>query len=183
MLHARSTLLLGSVASLRAAGLFEAYEAVAPAEVLAAVGSSVAGMWIPIDVAVAHYVACDGLGLSSESAAKQGRATFERTKGLLLGTAIGLARGAGVTPWTLMPHLQRFWLRGFDGGGVRAVKLGPKEARIDVIACPLFKSRYFRAGYRGLAASLLELVCRKAYAHERPFGDGETALSLRVQWA
>jgi hypothetical protein len=148
MLHARSTLLLGSVASLRAAGLFEAYEAVAPAEVLAAVGSSVAGMWIPIDVAVAHYIACDGLGLSSESAAAGAR------------------------------HL-----RAHQGAAARHVKLGPKAARIDILACPLFKSRYFRAGYRGLAASLLELVCRKAYAHERPFGDGETALSLRVQWA
>jgi hypothetical protein len=182
--HVRSTLLLGGMASLTAAGLLEAYTSVAPAEVRAAIQSSVAGMWIPVQTAVAHYLACDRLGLSSDSVAKIGRGTFERTKGLLLGTAIGLARGVGVTPWTLIPHLQRFWLRGNDGGGVRAVKLGPKEVRVDVVACPLFKSRYYRAAYRGLTASLIELVSRKAYAHEHAPDDGEDGtLSVRLQWA
>jgi hypothetical protein len=182
--HVRSTLLLGGIASLTAAGLLEAYTSVVPAEVRSTIQSSVAGMWIPVETAVEHYLACDRLGLSSESAAKIGRGTFERTKGLLLGTAISLARGVGVTPWTLFPHLQRFWLRGNDGGGVRVIKLGPKEVRVDVVACPLFESRYYRAAYRGLTTSLVELVSRKAYAHElRSDHDEDSAFSVRMQWA
>src|ERR1700692_4657296 len=132
MRNVRSTLILGGLASLRAAGLGEAYDAVSPVEVRRVLESSVAGMWIPVETAVAHYLACDKLGVSAESAAQLGRGTFQRTKGLLLGTAIGLAKGAGVTPRTLIPHLQRFWLRGIDGGGVRAIEVGPKEVRIDV---------------------------------------------------
>jgi hypothetical protein len=182
MLHVRSTLLLGGMASIDAAGLTNAYAAVAPPEVRSAIKSSVAGMWIPVETAVAHYLACDRMELSSESASTIGRGTFSRTKGLLLGTATGLARGAGVTPWTLMPHLQRFWLRGLDGGGVRAEALGPKEARIDVVGCPLFTSHYFRAAYRGLATSLFELVSQKVYVHEIPRGGMDANMSIRVQW-
>jgi hypothetical protein len=139
-------------------------------------------MWIPIETAVEHYLACDRLGLSAESAAQLGRGTFDRTKGLLLGTAIGLAKTAGVTPWTLAPYVQRFWLRGMDGGGVQAVKIGPKEIRLDVVACPVLRSQYFRAALRGLTGALFELVTQKVYAHEVPGRGPETAITLRVQW-
>jgi hypothetical protein len=181
--HIRSTLLMGGLASLQAAGFGDAYAAVSPPEVQAAIGAAVAGMWIPIEISVAHYLACDELGLSNDSAAQLGRATFERTKGLLLGSAIGLARGVGVTPWTLMPYLQRFWVRGFDGGGVRATRRGPKEVDVDVVDCPVMRSRYFRAALRGLFTVLLELVCEKAYVHERPFGEAPSSGGLRGQWA
>ncbi len=180
--HIRSTLLMGGLTSLQAAGFGDAYAAVSPPEVQAAIGAAVAGMWIPIDIAVAHYMACDELGLSNDSAAQLGRATFERTKGLLLGSAIGLARGIGVTPWTLMPHLQRFWLRGWDWGGVRATKRGPKEVDVDIVGCPVMRSRYYRAAQRGLLGVLFELVCEKAYVHERAFGDAPSSGGLRAQW-
>jgi len=181
MRHVRSTLVQGGLAALRGAGLYESYVAVAPPAVREEIESAVAGMWLPIQTGVDHYVACQRLGLSAESAAQIGRSTFDRTKGLLLGTAIGLARGAGVTPWTLAPHLQRFWLRGMDGGGVQVVKVGPKEMRVEIVACPLLKSAYFRAALRGLSGGLFELVSQKVYVHEIP-GGPETAISMRAQW-
>jgi hypothetical protein len=180
--HVRSTLMLGGLASIKAAGLIEAYDAVSPPAVRDAIQTAVAGMWLPVDIAVAHYVACDRMEVSAESAAKLGRGTFERTKGLLLGTATGLARGVGVNPWTLLPHFQRFWLRGLDGGGVRVLRLGPKDARIDVVECPVFESQYFRYALRGLAMSLLELVCEKCYVHDLPSRDPNTAVAFRAQW-
>jgi hypothetical protein len=180
--HVRSTLMLGGLETIKAHGLLEAYNAVSPPEVREALQSSVAGMWIPVDIAVAHYVACDGMGLSSEASGKMGRSTFQRTKGLLLGTATGLAKGVGVNPWTLLPHFQRFWLRGMDGGAVRVLRLGPKDARIDVVECPLFKSKYFREACCGLAMSLCELVCRKCYAHDLRVREQDTAMAFRAQW-
>jgi hypothetical protein len=180
--HVRSTLVLGGLQSIEAGGLIERYRAVAPAELQATIHGAVAGMWLPVATAVAHYVACDQMGVSAETAAQLGRGTFERTKGLLLGTATGLARGAGVTPWTLIPHLQRFWLRGIDGGGIRVLRKGPKEARIDVVGCPLLEARYFRAGLRGLATSLFGLTARTVYVHEQALGDSDTSISLRLQW-
>jgi hypothetical protein len=182
MLHERSTLLQSGIESLRDAGLYEAYvDAVAP-EVRQEIEQAVVGMWIPIETAVAHYLALDGLGLSTESAAKLGRSTFDRSKGMLLGAATGLARGAGVTPLTLVPHLQRFWLRGFDGGGMQAVQVGPKELRVDIVASPILKSAYFRAACCGLATALFELVSQKAYVHVEAGQAAETAMVFRVQW-
>jgi hypothetical protein len=180
--HIRSTLVQGGLASIKAGDLYDAYVAAVAPAVREELEAAVAGMWIPVETAVAHYLACDHLGLSSESAAQRGRTTFDRTKGLLLGTAIGVAKGAGVTPWSLVPYLQRFWLRGLDGGGVQAIKVGPKEMRIDVVGCPLLQSHYFRAALRGLAAGLFELVSHKVYVHEVPGGRPETAIALRVQW-
>lgn len=178
----RSTLVQGGIASMKAADLYDRYVKAVPPQVRLEIESAVAGMWIPVDTAVAHYLACDHLGLSSESAAQRGRTTFDRTKGLLLGTAIGLAKGAGVNPWTLAPYLQRFWLRGFDGGGVQVVKVGPKEMRVDIVGCPALRSQYFRGALRGLAAALFELVAQKTYAHEVAGGSPETAIALRIQW-
>ncbi len=182
MRHERSTLLQSGIASLRESGLYEAYVAVAPSEVRREIEQAVAAMWIPIETAIAHYRACDSLGLSAESAGRLGRSTFDRSKGLLLGAAIGLARGAGVTPWTLAPHLQRFWLRGFDGGGIQVVELGPKEMRIDVVASPILESAYFRSALRGLTTALFELVTQKVYVHAEPGPGPQTAIALRAQW-
>jgi hypothetical protein len=179
--NVRSTLLLGSIATIEATGLMDAYTAVTPIEVRTAITSAVAGMWIPVETALAHYHACDRMEVSSETAAQNGRSVFSRTKGMLLGTAIGLARSSGVTPWTMIPYLQKVWLRGMDGGGIRATAIGPKEARLDVASCPLFETRYFRAGCRGLTTALFELFAQKVYMHEIPTSDGHS-LALRAQW-
>jgi hypothetical protein len=180
--HVRSTLMQGGIASMKAGGVYDAYVAAVPTAVREEIEGAVAGMWIPVETAVTHYLSCEGLGLSSESAAQRGRATFANTKGLLLGTAIGLAKGVGVTPWTFAPYLQRFWMRGLDGGGVQAVKVGPKEMRINVVGCPLLRSHYFRGALRGLTGGLLELVSQKVYVNEVPGGGPDTAIALRAQW-
>ena len=182
MRHQRSTLVQSGIESLRAAGLYDAYVAAVAREVREEIERAVAGMWIPIETTIAHYMACDRLGLSAESAARLGRSTFDRSKGLLLGTAVALARSAGVNPWTFMPHLQRFWMRGFDGGGIQAVQLGPKEARIEVVASPILKSAYFRSALRGLTTALFELVTQKVYVHADTRPGPETAIVFRAQW-
>jgi hypothetical protein len=131
---------------------------------------------------MAHYLACDHLELDADTVADLGRATFQRSSGALLGTTTRLATTAGASPWTVLPYFQRFWLRGFDGGGIHVVKLGPKEARIEVARCGFCQSRYFRNALRGLVSGVLDLFCTKSYVHVRP-GATESALSLRAQWA
>jgi hypothetical protein len=137
---------------------------------------------MPLEIALGHYRACNALGLSAESAAQLGRLTFTRTKGLLLGTAIGLAKGAGVTPWTLAPYFQRFWFRGYDGGGVYIERIGPKEMHMGLVEAEIVETRYYRAALRGLLAGVMELVCSKAYVHERIVRDPQSAILFRIQW-
>lgn len=180
--HIRSTLLLGGIEAIKSEGYGEAYLAALAPDIRQAIELTVAGMWLPVRVAHGHYTACDSLGISSESAVRIGRGTFTNTKGLLLGAALGLARGVGVTPWTLTPHFQRFWMRGYDGAGLRIVSLGPKDLRLELVTCSLARSRYYRAALRGVLVGVLELVASKAYAHEigHPADD---AVTMRAQWA
>lgn len=179
--HARSTLILASISSLRQRGHFDDYErALDPAHRDALLGA-VAATWIPLDAARAHYLACDTLPLTADQQVQAGRTTFDATRGTLLGTAVSLARNAGVTPWRMLPFLQRFWERGFDGGGVRVVRAGPKDATVSLVQCALVSIPYFRNGLRGLLAAMVDLFCTRVYVTDAKHGAAN--VDYRVQWA
>ena len=176
-------MLLGSISGVRATGRFDAYAAaLAPAhrEILV---SLVAGTWVPLDVAWAHYEACDTLNYTAEQGLANGRSTFDNTSVTLLGTILRMGKEAGVSPWNVLPHLQRFWDRAYDGGGLRVVKTGPKEARVDVAQIRFAESRYYRNALRGVLTGILELFCQKAYVTERPGSRAPGTVVMRVQWA
>jgi hypothetical protein len=181
--NAKSTVLQGSVAAVRASGHEQDYlRHLAPANQQVLL-QAVAGTWIPIEVAAAHYEACDAAGFGVDEAFANGRRTFDQTGQVIFGTVLKMAKAAGVTPWTLLEQLQRFWERGYDGGGVQVVRQGPKEARIHIVKCRLFESPYYRAALRGVVTSAMELFCTKVYVTEkagpRPFG----TVTYRQQWA
>lgn len=182
--HARSTIILGSIAALRDAGHFDRYRAALPAEHRDELVQAVAGVWIPVDIAMSHYRSCEALGLSPEAEAALGRATFARSGGTIFGTITRLAKGVGVTPWTLLPQLQRFWDRGYDGGGIRVLKVGPKEARLDLVQCAMSEHRYYRNALRGLLQAVLQLFCTRSFVQEiaNPRRPRHT-VALRAQWA
>ena len=180
--NVRSTLLLAVRSSLQESGHFDAYcEALAPGH-RAVILQTVAGVWIPLEAAMEHYRALDSLQLSTEVQMRLGGATFERMRATLLGTMLRYANEAGVTPWTLLPHLQRFWNRAFDGGGLQVVKVGPKEGLAHCIQVEMTESRYFRGALRGLLGSVLSLFCRKAYVQELGGTRERVALAMRMQW-
>jgi hypothetical protein len=182
MRHLRSTVVMASIASLKKAGRFERYQQALAPEHRDTILGAIAATWLPIEVALAHYMACDTLGLTPEQQVQAGRQTFAGARPTLLGTAVALARTAGFTPWQAFPLYQRFWDRGCDGGGATIVRVGPKDAHLTVVQVPLAESPYFRHGMRGLCASLTELFCTRAYVTERGHAPPET-LAFRMQWA
>jgi hypothetical protein len=180
--RARSTIIRGSIASLKGAGQFERYLPLLTGPYRENVLGAPAGTWLALDVALAHYRACDLLALSEDEAAKIGRAVFERVGATLFGTALRLGKSAGVTPWTVLEHLQRFWERGYDGGAVRVMRLGPKEARIDMARCALANNAFYRHAIVGLVGGVVELFCRRAFITVPHAIREVDAMSLRVQW-
>lgn len=180
--NVRSTLLIASVASITAAGYADAYFAALPTQFHATLRDAVAGVWMPVEVAMAHYSACSAIGLPREALARIGRTVGEKTQGTLLGTAVRMAREAGVTPWTVLPQFQRFWNRAYDGGGIAVYKLGPKEARLEVYKAPPLDTTYYRTALGGLAAGVIELFCTRAYVHERPGARAPASAVFRAQW-
>jgi len=180
--NVRSTLLMGTMATFKSAGHFEAYCSAIPPAHRDVLLRAVAGIWIPVDTAMAHYVACDSLNLSADEEAKLGGATFERVRGTLLGTMLQMANGVGVTPWTVLGQLQRFWYRAYDGAALQVVRLGPKEARLDLVQCPFADTHYHRNALRGLFRAVLRLFCQQAYVQERKGHRAPGTYSVRAQW-
>ena len=181
--HIRSTIVISSRAALETSGRLAAYEEHLLAAHRQSLRDAIAGTWMNLDVGVAHYSACEALLLTATEQVEMGRRTGSRVNGTLLGTIARLARSAGVTPWTLIEQLPRFWLRGFDGGDVKHDKLGPKEARVVISEQPLMRFAYFRHGLAGTAEAQLSHFCARAYVRVERFEPKNLSTSYRYQWA
>jgi hypothetical protein len=178
--HYRSTWLVSSLESLRARGYFEEYRRHLHAHE-ETILSTLVGVWLPMEVARAHYDACNRLGLSVDEQFAMGAQVSDGMKGTLLSSVVKTARGAGVTPWTVIPQLDRLCKRGTNGGSMAVYKLGPKEVRAEFIGVELFDVDYFRHGFRGVLHAVGSLFCEKGYIHDLP-GRRRGEARFRMQW-
>jgi hypothetical protein len=184
MRNVRSTLLISSFGAIRDAGKEKAYLAALPVQYHGVILDAVAGIWLPVEVAFAHYNACGMLGFSHEQQVGMGRQVGERMRGTLLGTIVRMAKEMGASPLTVIPQFQRFWNRAFDGGGLSATKVGPKEVHITAEQVLLADSSYWRSALAGLAMSVLDMFCQKSYMQERVVKKRVSgSVYYRVQWA
>ncbi len=179
----RSTWLSSSLRALKERGRLDAYLKHLPRQHHESVLSTVVGVWLPIEVAVAHYSACDSLNLYPSEILEIGRQATEQVHGTLLGTFVRLAKGAGVTPWTVFARLHDLWSRIWVGGGVSVVRLGPKEARIEIEGWPCSASPYCRVGMRGVLPGVTDLFCSKSYVKEDASAASPHSVSYVVAWA
>jgi hypothetical protein len=178
----RSTWVGSSLQAIRDRGYFDQYATLLPREYHTAIIESVAGVWLPIDVGLAHYNACDRLGLSKRETWDIGVQVTRRVHGTTLGLAVRLAKQSGVTPWTILAQLGRLWDRIYQGGGVAVYKRGPKEAVVDIAQWPLASVGYVRQTMPAVVLGIVEMFCQKAYISEVPALAGRAAIGLKVQW-
>jgi hypothetical protein len=146
----RGTLLASSIQSLRSRGLFDRYTGLLSHSYRDRVLNSVAGEWLGVDIALAHYSACDALRLSVEDQIGMGREVSKRTHETFLGLIVKMARGIGVTPWVVFPKINSLYLRIFRGGGIQITRLGPKDAKVQTLGLTPLGITYFRNAYLGM---------------------------------
>lgn len=178
----RGTLIGSSIIALKNAGHFEAYKKALPAEWHEHVLYAPAAAWLPIEIGVRHYEACNALGLSAHEVAAMGNAVAALTSKSVFLAAARVAREAGTSPLTVLPLLPRLWARLFQGGHLRGFQTGPKDVRMEVVGCVLLESPYFRNALRGLATALVEPVARKVLVREVPLKGDRQALSFLFSW-
>jgi hypothetical protein len=176
----RSTWLVSSLNAVRDRGLMDAYLRGLAPSLHDTLTTMVAGSWVPIAVAVAHYTACDRLPLTPSEQTEMGRGVSRHAKQTLLSTAVRLA--AHALPGTSLAQLPRLWGRMFVGGGTAVYKLGPKDARIEMIAGPLAGIGYFKNGLRGVLLGVGELFSSKVYVLEIPRLCNATTIVFRTSW-
>ncbi len=179
----RTTWLASSLAAIRKRNLMERYRAALDPRYYEIILETVAGQWAPIEVALAHYDACDHLGLTSVELVTIGREVSERVHGSMLATVVKLAKQSGVTPWSAMSQFNRLWEKIFDGGGVCVYQSGHKDAVIEIAGWPLANKRYVRGSMPGVVEGMLTLFCRRAFVRFLPRESDDLTAVLRAQWA
>jgi hypothetical protein len=180
----RTTLLVSSLQSLRKRGSVDAYMRLLPAEHHMTINSMIAGQWLPMAVGLAHYDACQGLGISQPEVVAIGREVGDKIQGTFLATMVRMAGQVGATPWTALSFVGRLYDRLFQGGGgVTVIKLGPKDARVEFIGMPVARVPYYRMAMNGVFEVGAELFCKKAYVTDVAAECTETTAVLHVAWA
>lgn len=156
--HVRSTLLQSSLNSLRDAGHFDRYVALLDPVHKDAVLHTLAPTWLPVEVGVAHYGACDALKLDALQLRDIGERVGDRIQGTFLRTLTRGVRAMGVTPWTLLNHFDRLWGRLFQGGSVELTRTGPKDVTIEICGAVIPQFEYFRIGFSGVVRNGFKFV-------------------------
>lgn len=178
----RTTWLASSLAALKARDLFDAYLRELPARYHETILGAVAGQWAPIDVAAAHYAACDRLGLSHEVLRAIGSDVTQRVHGTILSTFVKLAKQSGVTPWTVLAQLNRLWERIWVGGGVCVYSTGPKDAIVEIAGWPIANTQYLSSTMPYVIESIVSMFCRRAHCALLPVLVTPDSMAVRVSW-
>ena len=181
--YVRSTLIQASLESLRIRNLVDRYAKLLPEQFHEPIMRTLAPIWLPVDTAVAHYRACEDLGLLDHEQVDIGSDVGRRVQRSSLSTLARASKAAGVTPWLGLSSIDRLWFRLMQGGGVSVTKLGPKDAHIVIDLVPLAQFRYFRNGFRGLIHAACELFANKSYVHVVHNQCSNTRLSYKLSWA
>jgi hypothetical protein len=182
--HVRSTLLQSSLNFLRERGHMDRYERIVPAEHRDAILGTLAPTWHPIEVGLAHYGACDRLGLPPAELVAIGQAVGDRIQGTFMKTLVQSARAAGVTPWLLFKRFDRMWDRLFQGGSIELVKVGPKDLTVEVLGGRCSQYQYFRTAFTGVVRAGFKFVgVRAAYVNEGPWDSRRDSFVMRAAWA
>jgi hypothetical protein len=179
----RSTLIQSSLDTLRRRGHFERYLALLDSRHRPTLLESLAPEWLSLDVAAAHYTACDALGLSSGELHEIGEDVGSRIQGTFIGTLVRKARTIGLTPWVPLAQFQRLWERLMQGGAVSVVKTGPKDCSVEIRSLALCDYDYFRAGFGGVVASGIKLGAGKSVTvRTSSFGQFGQRCLIKASW-
>jgi hypothetical protein len=178
----RTTALLSSQDALRTLGLHDAYLGCIDAH-RGDLESLFAGAWVPVDVAMAHYRACDRLALPHAQIVDLGRMVSRSTHNILAAAVVRMARELGTTPWNALTLADRLWARSFRGSAVSIERVAPKDAHIRIAGTPLAAVPYFRIALVGFCMAIAEIFGRKAFARHLPDECGPTTLGYHLAWA
>jgi hypothetical protein len=179
----RNVVIQSSLAQLQGAGYYERYVTLIDPKLLEELMASLAPGWTPIELAHAHYGACDKLGLTQEEHAKLGQRIGSRLQETALVSGAKKSRDADFDVWTEAGPLHRMWARLYQGGSCQVVKLGPKDQLVELRAFSLSRYRYYRnAQLAGIGAAYEALGVRFDALKIASYHPARDELSFRLTW-
>lgn len=162
--------------------LFDRFTALLPRRLAGKLPTMTATEWISLADALDVYAALDALGLTPTEQVDVGRAVSTANNGVVITTIARLAGSVGVSPWFVMQHAHRAWLRSNRGGAIAVYKTGEKSARLEFWRVPLARSPFFVTSMRGAIAVGIEPFCERAIVTEVAGQTTAEGFALRVAW-
>lgn len=179
----RNVVLQASLAELRAHGCYERYSKLVAPEVLEQLNTNIAPTWVPVELALAHYAACDELGLSAEDFAALGQGVGDRVQDTVLVSSAKKVPVEGVDLWKVEAQLHRMWPRVFQGGSVQVVKLGPKLKLLEQRGFRLTQFQYYRQAHlAAIRASHIALGAHITTLKVDSYNAARDEVVVRVAW-
>jgi hypothetical protein len=179
VVQVRGSLIASSLETIRQLDLFDRYIVHLPAEYHDRILYVIAASWVPLDVAMAHYGACDAMQLEESDLHEIGGFVSKRIMGTFLGTLMRTATSM-ISPGTALRHYPRLWDRLLMGGSCSVSMMGPKDARIESRGVAMFRYRYFRIAYTGLIRGAATVFRSTVNARIRNATDN--SLTIDVSW-
>lgn len=180
----RGILLVKSLENLRSAGLFERYARGLAPSTLEELTYVLAASWVPVDLAMAHYRACDEMRLAESEIEQLGARMGDSYGQSVAGALVKAARMAGVdSAWTALRQIDRVWDRMYQGGTTVLLQTGPKDLVLEHTGLPLAESPYFRTALRSYWLYFGRLGSRTAYMKfTRPRKPHPHTVALEGSW-
>jgi hypothetical protein len=176
----RGVMLLSYTERLKAFGHYDRYVAALPADRRDELLYTTAMSWVPAELAMLHFAACDSLALDEQELLEHGGKTASSVGPSMLGT---LLRAVGTTPLTALTAVGRVWDRIHEGGSCYAVQTGPKDLHMEQRGNPMAHSRFYRISGYGFYRALAELFCTKAYVKPaRPALADALSYAVEISW-
>jgi hypothetical protein len=179
----RSAWIVSSLRALRDRGHFDHYRKHLAEEHHAFADAPPAFDWVSIKLIMAHYAAANALELGTQELLEIGGATIARAQGTALDVGLKLAKGAGVTPSTMLAQAHKSWLRNVRGGALGMWKLGPKDVRVEFHGVPFARYPYNRVTMRGLIQSILVPFARSVFVADIHALWNDRTMAYRISWA
>ncbi|HEY2733204.1 MAG TPA: hypothetical protein VGI70_04430 [Polyangiales bacterium] len=179
----RNVLIQSSLTELKATGYYDRYAALIAPEVLTELAANLGPGWIPIELALAHYEACDKMNLSAEDFALLGARVGDRVQGAVLVTSAKKKRDEDFDLWNVEAQLHRMWARLFQGGSLQVVKLGPKMKLLQARGIRLNRYHYYRQGHlAALRATHSAIGVELTTLQIASYDEANDELTVRLGW-
>ena len=180
VVQVRGSLIVSSLQTLRELEFFPRYLEHLPAASHDDVLLALAASWLPLNVAMTHYAACDAMRLDDTELEMIGQAVSGRIMGTFLGTLLRGSRqiGAPSAPLVALKHYDKLWDRLLVGGACNVVQTGPKDAIIESKGLPMFRYRYFRVAYASLIRGAGLMFANTFYARVQRSSDSTMIVSI-----
>jgi hypothetical protein len=181
--YVRSTLLQSSLATLRRLELIDKWRRLIAPEIGRELEEAIAPAWIDAELAVAHYRACDGLGLGAQEIDAIGQQVGDHLQNVLVAFGARAARTAGLDVRHAVMAFEKLFSRVFQGGSLSVIQTGPKDVLVELKGMRLTCSFYFRTAYMGhLKAATKFVGVRACYVKSARVDSLSDTFIVAVSW-